>query len=153
MKIISHRGNIDGVITSKENSPEYIDTAINLGYDVEVDIRFIDGKFWLGHDTPDYLVNIEWMDKRREFLWFHCKDLYSATELTRLDSGLVKFCHTSDSFVLVSNGTVWVHDLNLKLDDLSVIPLLSMSDIQNYNNNKEVYGVCTDFPKIIKIRK
>ena len=49
MKIISHRGNIKGVVSSKENRPSYIDSAIGSGYEVEVDIRYINGVFWLFH--------------------------------------------------------------------------------------------------------
>ena len=41
MKIISHRGNINGIIPEKENRPSYIDSAIGCGYEVEVDIRYI----------------------------------------------------------------------------------------------------------------
>ena len=53
MKLISHRGNIKEPNPKMENSPSYIDIAISSGYDVEIDIRFIDGKFYLGHDDPD----------------------------------------------------------------------------------------------------
>ena len=50
--LISHRGNIDGRNVEYENNPNYIEAAINLGYDVEIDVWFIDGKFMLGHDEP-----------------------------------------------------------------------------------------------------
>jgi hypothetical protein len=46
MHLISHRGNIDG-ISKLENQPTYIDSAIELGYDVEVDIWYIGGKIYL----------------------------------------------------------------------------------------------------------
>jgi hypothetical protein len=36
----------------KENSPDYIWRAIQAGYNVEVDVWFVDGKFKLGHDEP-----------------------------------------------------------------------------------------------------
>ena len=39
MKLISHRGNINGKIEKFENNPNYIDTAIEQGYDVEIDLR------------------------------------------------------------------------------------------------------------------
>ena len=40
MKFISHRGNINGRITKKENKIDYVKKAISLGFDVEVDIFF-----------------------------------------------------------------------------------------------------------------
>jgi hypothetical protein len=50
MILISHRGNINGKIVEKENHPDYIDEAINLDYDVEIDIWMIEGILMLGHD-------------------------------------------------------------------------------------------------------
>ena len=47
---ISHRGNIDGRIINEENSPEYILTALSRGYEVEIDVWFVDDSFHLGHD-------------------------------------------------------------------------------------------------------
>ena len=44
MKLIAHRGNINGPNPEKENHPDYINTAIKSGYDVEVDVWFIDNK-------------------------------------------------------------------------------------------------------------
>jgi len=45
MILISHRGNINGRFEDWENKPEYINDALSLGYDVEVDIWFVNGKF------------------------------------------------------------------------------------------------------------
>ena len=52
MILISHRGNIDGKKPHLENQPDYIDEAIALGYDVEIDVWLIDGVLFLGHDAP-----------------------------------------------------------------------------------------------------
>jgi hypothetical protein len=52
MIYISHRGNVDGKKPHLENKPEYIDEAISLGYDVEIDVWCIDGGLMLGHDEP-----------------------------------------------------------------------------------------------------
>ena len=145
IKIISHRGNINGPVNHKENRPSYIDSALQLGFDVEVDIRYENDKFMLGHDTGDYEVSDIWITKRKENLWFHCKDLNSVYALRKIDPTIIKFCHSSDPFVLVSNGMTWVHDLKLNLDINCVIPLMSIYDIDNYNCGK-VYGICTDFP-------
>ena len=52
MILISHRGNILGRKKQLENNPNYIDNALKLGYDVEVDVWSIDKQFYLGHDEP-----------------------------------------------------------------------------------------------------
>ena len=66
--LISHRGNIDGVNKNFENQPNYIDDAIRAGYDVEVDIWYIDDKLYLGHDTADYQVDIENVDSNYGYI-------------------------------------------------------------------------------------
>jgi hypothetical protein len=35
MIIISHRGNIDGPDLNQENSPKYLEKAIELGFEIE----------------------------------------------------------------------------------------------------------------------
>jgi hypothetical protein len=144
MKLISHRGNIKEPNPYKENSPSYIDIAISSGYDVEVDLRFIDNKFFLGHDTPDYEVNENWLEKRKNKLWIHCKDLESVTQILKNKNNFMFFCHSSDSYVLTSNGYVWVHNLNLNINEKSIIPLINTEDIINFNN-KLPYAICTDY--------
>jgi len=153
IKIISHRGNINGPIPSKENRPSYIDCALQLGLDVEIDVRYIDNNFYLGHDTADYEISESWILKRKEHLWFHCKDLNSVQALNNLDPSIIKFCHTSDDFVLISNNTTWVHNLNLNLDSYCVIPLMTSLEIDMFFHvdKREVHGICTDHPfKLIK---
>lgn len=150
MRIISHRGNINGPIINQENKPEYIDKAISLGFDVEVDIRYIDGKFWLGHDTNDYDITINWLIDRKDKLWLHCKDLYSVYELSKIDASINKFCHSSDPYTLISNGGIWVHNINLKLNDTCIIPLINLKDICTYKKEEKIYGICTDYPIRIK---
>ena len=82
MILISHRGNIDGKLSEYENNPNYILAAINLGYDVEIDVWFIDGKFMLGHDEPTHEVDYKFL--MNEKLWCHAKNLDSLIEMKRL---------------------------------------------------------------------
>lgn len=148
MIIISHRGNINGIVSEKENRPSYIDSALQLGYEVEVDLRFIDNNFWLGHDEPQYKIELSWMSIRSEYIWYHCKDIYSALELRKLNK-FKYFCHSNDDYVLTSTGHLWVHDLSKKIDDGSIIPLLTYDSILNYKNYKP-YAICTDFVEKLK---
>lgn len=144
MKLISHRGNLKGSIPEKENRPSYIDCALQLGYEVEIDIRYVNGEFWLGHDTPDFKVSTNWIEKRKDNLWFHCKDISSAHKLKELDLNLKYFCHNYDPFIIVSTGHLWVHDLNLNLNNNCIIPLLTKKDMLN-NKINNVYAICSDY--------
>jgi hypothetical protein len=148
MKIISHRGNINGVMPEKENRPSYVDCAIQLGYDVEIDIRCINDKLYLGHDTPDYEISPTWIDLRKNHLWFHCKNSEAAYKLSHLKN-IKYFCHTQDPFVLVNDKYIWVHDLSM-ITPNSIIPLLSSDLTDLYFKYKSVYAICTDYPSKIK---
>jgi len=147
MKIISHRGNICGPVSNKENRPSYIDCAIGNGYGVEIDIRSINGELWLGHDEPQYKIDHNWINKRRHYLWIHCKNLEAAKECWEYQS----FCHSSDPFTYTSTGKIWVHDLNSIIDSNVIIPLLDEKSIKCFYNLKHVvYGICTDYPSLLK---
>ena len=152
MKIISHRGNYNGVYPDRENKPSYIDTTLSMGYDVEVDIRYINGEFYLGHDTPNTLVSKKWILNRKDNIWFHCKDLSSTQEFIKMNDGIKYFCHSNDSYVLTSTNHIWVHDLKLELDDKCIIPLLDVDSIEKYDN-RPVYAICTDYINVCKIKK
>jgi len=157
MKLISHRGNISGREPERENKPSFIEDAIYKGYDVEVDFRMYGDELYLGHDTPDYLVDIEWIFDKKDFLWIHCKDLKTAQKLFELSkdvTGLKYFCHNEDDFTLVSSGHIWVHynplyKFNDYLDKSCIVPLLDRDLIQQYYN-RNVYGICSDFVEILK---
>lgn len=144
MKTISHRGNLKGVAPNKENRPSYIDCAIQLGYDVEVDVRYINNQFWLGHDTPDYKVSVEWLNKRKDKLWLHCKDIESSQKLRSLPTQYQYFCHNDDPYILTSTGHLWVHDLTLNLDYQCIIPLLNENEMKS-NKINHIYAICTDY--------
>jgi hypothetical protein len=146
--IISHRGNIRGSVPDKENRPSYIDCAIGNGYHVEIDVRSIDGELWLGHDEPQYKVDHNWLDKRRHYLWLHCKNLEAAKECWAYHS----FCHTSDPFTYTSTGKIWLHNLSMKIDNNVIIPLIDKNDIIGLTDTTffdDAFGVCTDYPSYI----
>ena len=62
MKLISHRGNTSGPATEKENSPSYIKDALDMGYDVEIDVWNINGIWFLGHDDPCYQIDFKFLN-------------------------------------------------------------------------------------------
>jgi hypothetical protein len=149
MKLISHRGNYDGINSEKENKPSYIDTTLSMGFDVEVDIRYIDGDFFLGHDTPDTKINERWIELRKDKIWFHCKDLESVKKFSEWNLGIKYFCHSNDPFILTSTNHIWVHDLSLNLDKSCIIPLLDKKSL-DFPNKNNVFAICTDYIKDLK---
>jgi len=106
MIIISHRGNTRGPNPEFENHPSYVDQAL-LEHQVEVDIHCNNGEFWLGHDSPQYKINLEWLIKRKNKLWIHCKNISAAQILSVYRKEEFNFFgHSNDKYVVSSNGYV-----------------------------------------------
>jgi hypothetical protein len=135
MKLISHRGNIDGINIDTENNPSQIDKVINIGYDVEIDLRFKDNKLFLGHDYLQYEIDIEWLNKRKDKLWVHAKDYDSVTFLK--NTNLNWFWHDKDDMTLTSHGFIWS---NIgKYFEGGITVSLEYIELPDY-----ILGVCTD---------
>lgn len=149
MKLIAHRGNISGPNPLEENKPEYIEKAIDLGYDVEIDIRYdvYDKSLYLGHDEPQYLVNWFWLSKYRDKLWIHCKNIESLYEFSSGTSGFNYFWHQTDDFTLTSQNYIWTFPgKSYTPQSVIVMPETStgrtkLSDLKVYN----CYGICSDY--------
>ena len=73
MILISHRGNINGPNPELENSPEYVQLAIEKGFDVEVDVWHKDNEWWLGHYEPTYKVLLDVFFHGP--MWIHAKKI------------------------------------------------------------------------------
>lgn len=152
MKLISHRGNIYGPDALKENSPDYIDRAIDLCYDVEVDVRYKDCKFYLGHDQSQYYVSMSWLVKRKDNLWIHCKDLKSLEVFSNTPVQFNYFWHQEDDYTLTSKNYIWTYPGKPYIDrSIIVMPewnieLENFYEIKKYN----CYGICSDFISKLK---
>jgi hypothetical protein len=149
MILISHRGNINGINVDLENTKEYIDSAIKKGYDVEIDIWYKDFKLYLGHDLPQYDVDINWLLERKNKLWIHTKNFFALKNL--LNTELKLFFHEKESHSIISNTKlIWSHKLS-EADESSIIPLLDLNSIKEYHiKNYKVAGICSDFIEKIK---
>ena len=137
MKIISHRGNVDGVNTNLENNPKQVDNVIDMGYDVEVDLRVKDRELYLGHDYSQYLIDNEWLTNRGDKLWIHAKDYESVDFLRTTDFNW--FWHDKDEMTLTSQGFIWSNIGKYFNNGITVC--LDYIELPNY-----LLGVCTDEP-------
>lgn len=142
MKLIAHRGNINGKCSEKENRPDYIDEAIIQGYDVEIDVWFSDDCLWLGHDNPQYKISTDWLDERKDKLWIHCKNFYALSELI-MHPTLRVFFHETEDYTIIRNGLIWAHNLK-EINDHCIIPLLSKEEVSK-KPDVEVFGICSDY--------
>jgi len=144
MLYIAHRGNIDGINSSRENSPSYIQEALDAGYDVEIDLWTPNGIPHLGHDYPQYKVTEKWLAERKKHLWIHAKTFAAASWLATSNHEFEYFCHQSDSCTLTASNFIWLHDLAQIPNHNCVIPLLSKDQVKKYKY-KNIGAVCSDF--------
>ena len=136
MKIISHRGNINGPRKELENKPRYINQALELGYDVEIDVWWKDDGFWLGHDEPQFKVNRQFLQNDK--FWCHAKNIEGLYKM--LDNNNIHcFFHQEDDVTLTSKGYILTYP-NKQLTDNSIAVLPKELD-----KSLNCYGVCTDF--------
>ena len=150
MIVYSHRGNLKGPNDKYENHPAYIDEAIQEGLPVEIDLRWSDENFFLGHDFAQYKIDKEWLFARKENILIHCKEISPILNLSNFHF----FCHSNDDFVITSNGYIWIHNLNIILNSSRVIiPLMITDLIQTHCQIKSVFSICTDFPIYLKSKK
>ncbi|WP_290607456.1 hypothetical protein [Janthinobacterium sp.] len=123
---------------SEENSPKYIDLALEEGFDAEVDIRFIDDKFYLGHYEPQYRIPIDWLLHRSKNLWIHCRN-YEALVILKRYQMINCFWHQRDDITLTTKGYIWAYPGKQPINgSIAVLPELFDDDIS------QSVGICSD---------
>lgn len=141
-RLISHRGNLNGKNPKRENTPEYIYEALQQEYDVEIDIWFIDGKFKLGHDSPDYDFPFDLIANHSKSLWLHCKNIDALITLNSFPQNTYVnyFWHENDHVTLTSKGYIWAYPGKQPITgSIAVLPEI-------YDDNiSSAFGICSDF--------
>lgn len=141
MILISHRGNLNGRVEDLENTPEYIDLALSKGFDVEIDTWFVDGKIYLGHDSPDVEISESFLIQRKDKLWVHCKNVDMVSFLNLEKKVLFNyFWHENDTLTLTSKGYIWAYPGKQPIkNSVAVLPEINQDLIMG------CIGVCSDF--------
>jgi hypothetical protein len=138
--LISHRSNLKGPYTAEygENHPSSIEGVINKEFDVEVDVWLIGGKYILGHDNPQYEVNLSFL--KNSHFWCHAKNLEALHSLIR--ENIHCFFHDIDAATLTSRGWIWTYPGQPILSDRAIVVMPER--ITNYDISK-AGGICSDF--------
>lgn len=136
LKLISHRGNISEKNSERENNPNYVQEALDYGFDVEVDVWYVMGHFWLGHDSFQYCIEPEFLVNDR--IWCHAKNPEALYEMSKM-GGVHYFWHQGDDYTLTSKGIPWVYP-GKKLLPGSVCVKPDTGELIPDN----CYGICSD---------
>ena len=141
MILISHRGNINGRFESYENEPTYIDLSISKGYDVEIDVWYVDGRLYLGHDNPQYEVDFRWFRDRISKIWIHCKNIEALLYFKESGYDMNYFWHQEDDVTITSLGFFWTYPgKKLTNNSIAVMP-----ETKQFDDILISYGICSDY--------
>ena len=136
MFYISHRGNIFGPNKNEENKIDYINYAIKLGFDVEIDVWCIDNRWYLGHDSPQYEITSDYL--KNDKFWCHAKNIEALNRMLKED--IHCFWHQEDDVTLTSKGYMWTYP-GKPLTDNSIC----VKPKKNDKIMKKTFGICSDF--------
>ena len=139
--LISHRGNTSGINSEKENSPEYIQEALDKGFYVMVNAWLLEENIVaLGTDSPMYHVDVEFL----KFGNIICKAMTAETLEYLLEKDVHCFYSEKDSFTVTSGGLIWNTNFNSQtLRSIIVIPewyIPSLEKLETLNCT----GICSD---------
>lgn len=145
MKIISHRGLVDGPNKELENNPHQILKMLEEGFDVEIDVNSSkSGELYLGHDDPEHQVTLDFL--KQPGLWCHAKDAASLSVM--IENGIHCFWHQEDDYTITSEGIIWAYPGKQTTGHKTI--LLYPEKFKEIDHSK-YYGICTDYPyKFIK---
>ena len=101
---IAHRGNMTGSC-SEENTPKHILRALQAGFEVEVDVWYFNGDWFLGHSGTDYPISegFLWTPK----IWWHCKNIPALFQLLKRPEVNCFWHEGLDKCTLTSHGYIW----------------------------------------------
>ena len=139
---ILHRGLKAGPDLSLENKEALLKQRIGEGWNVEADLWLHEGGFWLGHDTPETLLqDIGLLACPKA--WIHCKNLEMLTYMTEKKPGAPFFSHDQDQAVLTSDGHIWCYPgFQAGSQSIVVMPERVPGMAIDYST---IAGVCSDF--------
>jgi hypothetical protein len=143
MRLIAHRGNWDGKKIDYENRPDYIQSAIDYGYDAEIDLWLLNGNLFLGHDAPEHKIEQLFLEKLKNHIWIHAKNVTAIEWLA--NSSLHWFWHENDRITLTSQGCIWTYPETFIPN--SVVNQPDNDSIfwsEKLWNNTQYIGICHD---------
>jgi hypothetical protein len=141
MIFIAHRGNLNGPDPINENKPEYLRSAISKGFFIETDLWMIEDKLYLGHDNPQYEIQINFLLEIKEYLFCHCKNIRALHFIINNCPDIECFYHNEDACVLTSKKHIWNYP-GSELTDISICVMPERINQTPLN----CFGACTDYP-------
>ena len=153
--VIAHRGLLTGPNKFLENEPNHIEKNIQNYPKIinEIDV-WISNEIYLGHDRPDYKIEINFLRKYSSNLILHLKHIEFESDIAikyfqEIVQNSHTFCHEDDNFTITSRNWIWLHPNNkIQENCIVVMPekFLNLDVNENIKLLKKAKGVCSDYP-------
>ena len=143
MIYISHRGNLSSINPSLENSPKYIEDALQQNYYVEIDLWMQNNKLFLGHDLPQYEIDKAFLNNK--YFFVHCKNDEALNIMSNEILDCEYFWHQEDTMTLTSFNHIRAYPGKQPIkNSIAVMPEIYNEEIT------QCKGVCSDYIKKYK---
>lgn len=146
MILIAHRGNTSGPNLTLENNPEYVNSALELGFGAEIDVWLIDGSIFLGHDKPRFLISIDYL--KNDMLLCHAKNK-EAFEVMLACSDIHTFWHQEDEYTLSSKRIPIVYPGKPLMNNC----IAMVRDYYTELDFSKCYAICSDYVGVEKVHR
>jgi len=153
MKLIAHRGLVNGPDSQLENHPAQIANVLDQALDAEIDVWFKDSVWWLGHDNPTHEISFSFLSHPQ--LWIHAKNFEAADQLitlSRQGHSHNFFWHDKDDRTLTSWGFWWTYPgRELSKNSVAVMPEWHTPKEEFHSLlSLDCHAVCTDWINLLK---
>ena len=162
LKLIAHRGLLDGPCLEKENNIKIILSNIKEYPNIinELDIWIDSEEIYIGHDYQKNKIKPKILFEHSKNLILHIKGIKLTSEkslniFNNVLSNCHFFTHQEDDFVITNKGWIWSHPRNgFVKNTICVLPekIESIDSAIKKNKFKSLQGICTDYPlKMLKL--
>lgn len=141
MIVISHRGNQVGQVV--ENNPDKLPLD---KFVCEIDLWRVNTRLFLGHDKPEYEININWLRYWNPRLFIHAKNIEALLFLKEFKYAF-GFWHQEDDYALtIPDCRIIVYPGKALVPNGIVMKpeLYSWDDVKSYNP----FAIVTDYPDL-----
>ena len=133
MILISNYGNVNGP-TSEQNTPEYVEYAIKMGYHCRIDVSYTDQLYMGTHP-----ISLDFLLSHHKKLWICCINIEALKYLLEFEC-----FHVFYKDYVTNEGYIWNSPISSK-KSIYLMDELRMNDLC------EGYGICSDYISKIEI--
>lgn len=146
-RLIAYRGNIQGNKPYFLNKPEYVDIALQYGYDAMVDVWIKDGEYWLGHDNPRYAIPTHFLSTKG--IW--CRAMTrEALDSMMNEKDIHCFMNGNDPIVLTNRNIMWLNDSTKLFDDMKSDAVYFDPEGAEETMYRNIYAICSNNVRAIR---